>query len=47
MFGDLILWMKKTWKQFWCIHEYKIHHFPDYHSHYKCEKCDRIRDDSI
>jgi len=24
MFGDMILFIRNQWKQFWCIHNYKV-----------------------
>ena len=42
MFGDLILWIKKTWKQFWCIHDYQWQGKLDYRYN-ECTKCGRIK----
>ncbi len=44
MIGDLILWMKKVWKQQTCVHDYKIHYDKTglgRFDHYECDKCDK------
>lgn len=47
MFGDLILKIKRIWKQFWCIHHYE-YNYPRYGGdcggYYRCVKCERITD---
>lgn len=30
MFGDFILWIKQSWKEFWCIHDYQYTGLPPY-----------------
>ena len=48
MIGDLILWIKKVWKQQTCLHSYRL--IPDKtgglggYDLYKCEKCVKIKD---
>lgn len=40
MFGDFFLWIKRKWKQFWCIHEYVAHRGSVYfHTPRICKKC--------
>ena len=34
MFGDIVLFIKEKWKQFWCIHDYKYRDLPANCSHY-------------
>ncbi len=44
MIGDLILWIKKVWKQQTCVHDYKIHYDKTglgRFDHYECDKCDK------
>ena len=46
MFGDFILYIKESWKEFWCIHDYKFDRalwlIPT-HLTEKCEKCGRLK----
>lgn len=46
MFGDFILYIKESWKEFWCIHDYKFDRalwlIPT-HLTEKCGKCGRLR----
>jgi len=38
MIGDLILWLKDSWREQFCIHDY------DYRPWYnECKKCGRIK----
>ena len=44
MIGDLILWIKRVWKQQTCIHDYKwIHRKDTGGSFEQCSKCEKIR----
>ena len=43
MLGDLILSIKKWWKQFICIHEYVYKELPADCSFFRCKKCGRIK----
>lgn len=44
MFGNLILWIKRVFKQQTCIHKYKSVYRKDYGSSFDlCEKCDLIK----
>ena len=44
MLGDIILWIKKMWKQFWCIHAYKpTRSFMIGCSWEVCDKCDKLK----
>jgi hypothetical protein len=44
MFGDFILFIKRLWKEFWCIHEYTYHTKMIPYSDIKvCAKCARIK----
>ena len=46
MIGDLILLIKRLWKQNTCIHKYKVLHCgPDYH-YLWCEKCGKVSNNS-
>jgi len=42
MIGDIVLWIKKFWKQQTCIHDYRIiirkDTGGDFHSCFKCDK---------
>jgi len=42
MFGDIMLWLRKSWKEFWCIHDY---HAKDVGRQiaYFCSKCARCK----
>lgn len=45
MIGDFILWLKESWKQCFCLHDYKTV-FPKSYgmpSYYECKKCGRIK----
>ena len=44
MVGDLVLWIKKFWKQQTCIHNYKwINRKDNGGSFENCLKCDKIK----
>ena len=43
MFGDLILWIREKWKQFWCIHEYQQHDCGPTRLWYECKKCGKVK----
>ena len=43
MFGDIVLFIKEKWTQFWCIHNYKHRDLPANGSHFYCTKCGRIK----
>ena len=44
MIGDLILWIKRVWKQQTCIHTYKwVNRKDNGDSFEDCSKCDKIR----
>jgi hypothetical protein len=44
MIGDLIIWIKKVWKQQTCFHIYKSVHRHDTGGSFEiCIKCDKIR----
>ena len=44
MIGDLILWLKRVWKQQTCVHEYKSVYRKDTGGSYEvCAKCDKLR----
>lgn len=45
MFGDLLLWIKRTWKQFWCIHDYQYQGKLDFR-YCACTKCGKRKDAS-
>lgn len=42
MFGDLILWIKEHWKQFWCIHDYQWQGKLDFR-YCACTKCGKSK----
>lgn len=42
MFGDFILWIKQSWKEFWCIHDYQYTGKLDYR-YEMCTKCGRLK----
>jgi len=45
MIGDLILWIKRMWKQQTCIHTYKWINRKDTGGSFEnCTKCDKIRE---
>ncbi len=47
MFGDFILFVKKKWNQFWCIHEYipdRIGIVTGLHFGMYCKKCGKFKD---
>lgn len=46
MFGDLILWIKEHWKQFWCIHDYQWQGKLDFR-YCACTKCGKCKDKPI
>ena len=46
MFGDIVLFIKEKWKQFWCVHNYKHRDLPANCSHYYCTKCGKIKKDN-
>ena len=35
MFGDLVLYIREKWKQFWGIHDYR----PDFHCDFRWRRC--------
>lgn len=44
MLGDVILWIKHTWKVQTCIHNYEYVYRKDTGGGFdKCTKCDKIR----
>lgn len=43
MFGDIVLFLRKKWKQCWCIHDYKYRDLPANCSHFYCTKCGKIK----
>ena len=44
MFGDLVLEIKRIIKQFFCIHNYKIHYVHQVgRSYEECTKCGKIK----
>lgn len=45
MIGDFILWLKESWKQCFCFHDYKTV-FPKIYGllpYDECKKCGRIK----
>ena len=45
MIGDLILWIKRVFKQQTCIHDYKWINRKDTGGSFEnCAKCDKIRE---
>ena len=46
MFGDLMLWLKRIWKRFWCIHDYQWQGKLDFR-YCACTKCGKLKDDSF
>ena len=47
MFGDLILWIREKWKQFWCIHEYEYKFVTRVHCYEQCKKCGKVKEDPL
>lgn len=45
MFGDIVLFIKEKWTQFWCVHYYKYRDLPANSSHFYCTKCGKIKKD--
>lgn len=45
MFGDLILWIKEHWKQYWCIHDYQRQGKLDFR-YCACTKCGKRKESS-
>lgn len=46
MFGDMVLYVKLKWRQFWCIHNYKYDPIGSDVCRTilrECTKCERIR----
>ena len=44
MIGDLVLWIKQTWKQQTCIHDYRVVNRLDNGGSYEvCNKCEHLR----
>ena len=43
MFGDIVLFIKEKWTQFWCVHDYKYRDLPDNSYHFYCIKCEKIK----
>lgn len=43
MFGDFVLFVKSKWRQFWCIHEYKLHCVTRFHFYEECKKCGKLK----
>lgn len=43
MFGDVVLFLREKWTQFWCIHNYRYRDLPSDYSHFYCTKCGRIK----
>jgi len=46
MFGDFVLFIKQSWKEFWCIHDYEFDRLlwslPT-HLSMRCRKCGRLK----
>jgi hypothetical protein len=43
MIGDIVLWIKRVWKQQTCIHTYEIVNRKDTGGSFDlCSKCDKI-----
>ena len=46
MYGDIVLFIRKKWEQFWCIHDYKTDPVSlrlPMGALMFCEKCDRMK----
>ena len=43
MFGNIVLFLREKWTQFWCIHNYKYRDAPSGCSHFYCTKCGKFK----